>query len=145
MRIGIAWQGSPKHRKDRYRSMPLLALAPLAAVPGVRLFSLQKGPGSEQVATVSGRFPITDLGSRLETFADTAAVLRNLDLVVTVDTALTHCTGAWACRPGSHCPTCRTGAGCWTGRIVPGIRACGFSVKDRSAIGERSLSALHRG
>jgi hypothetical protein len=63
-------------------------------MPGVQLFSVQKGPGSEQLAEVAEHWSITDLGSRCEDFADTAAALTNLDLVVTCDTAVAHCAGA---------------------------------------------------
>ena len=70
--------------------------APLASLPGVRLVSLQKGFGSEQIATVD--FPVLDLSGRLDEvagpFMDTAAVIRNLDLVVTADTAIAHLAGA---------------------------------------------------
>ena len=68
--------------------------APLAEVPGVRLFSLQKGDGRNSCAALAGQFPVTDLGSRFGDLADTAAALVNLDLVVTVDTALAHLAGA---------------------------------------------------
>ena len=81
---------------DRWRSIPLAHFAPLASLPGVRLVSLQKGFGSEQVATVD--FPVLDLSGRLDEvagpFMDTAAVIRNLDLVVTADTAIAHLAGA---------------------------------------------------
>jgi tetratricopeptide (TPR) repeat protein len=96
-KIGIAWQGSPKNLHDALRSLPLSCFAPLARVPGVHLFSLQKGPGSEQVAALSGQFPVTDLGSRLDStgaFVDTAAVMMSLDLVITADTAIAHLAGA---------------------------------------------------
>ena len=70
--------------------MPLADFAPLARLPGVRLISLQKGFGSEQIATVD--FPVIDLADRLDEaagpFMDTAAVIRNLDLVVAADTAI---------------------------------------------------------
>ena len=95
-RIGIVWQGSRKHPYDRLRSMPLAQFAPLARLPGVRLISLQKNFGSEQIATVD--FPVLDLSGRLDEaagpFMDTAAVISNLDLVVTVDTAIAHLVGA---------------------------------------------------
>jgi hypothetical protein len=65
-------------------------------LPGVELVSLQKGPGAEQVREVS--FPITELGDDFDTaagaFVDTAAVCKNLDLVITADTALAHLAGA---------------------------------------------------
>ena len=95
-KIGIAWQGSRDYPSDRWRSIPLAHFAPLASLPGVRLVSLQKGFGSEQVATVD--FPVLDLSGRLDEvagpFMDTAAVIRNLDLVVTADTAIAHLAGA---------------------------------------------------
>jgi hypothetical protein len=55
---------------------------------------LQKGPGAEQLAAVTDRFPVTDLGRHLDDFMDTAAVLKNLDLVISVDTAIAHLAGA---------------------------------------------------
>ena len=93
-KVGIVWQGNPKFRLDRLRSIPLAQFAPLARVPGVHQFSLQKGPGAEQLAAVTDRFPVTDLGRRLDDFMDTAAVLKNLDLVISVDTAIAHLAGA---------------------------------------------------
>jgi hypothetical protein len=97
-RVGIVWQGSRKHKEDRRRSVRLERFAPLAAIPGVRLISLQKGPGSEQLADQGGRFEILDLAGRLDErsgpFMDTAAVLKCLDLVITVDTAGAHLAGA---------------------------------------------------
>ncbi|MCS6850719.1 MAG: tetratricopeptide repeat-containing glycosyltransferase family protein [Gemmataceae bacterium] len=95
LRVGIAWQGNPRVQRDHERSIPLAEFAPLAEVLGVRLFSLQKGPGSEQLLSVS--FPVVDLGRRLDedggAFMDTAAVLHSLDLVITSDTALAHLAG----------------------------------------------------
>ncbi|HEX4142116.1 MAG TPA: tetratricopeptide repeat protein [Pirellulales bacterium] len=95
-KIGIAWQGSPDYRFDCFRSIPLSELAPLARVPGVRLLSLQKGFGSEQLTTVD--FPVIDLASRLDEaagpFMDTAAVIGGLDLVVSANTAIAHLAGA---------------------------------------------------
>src|SRR5271166_368583 len=93
-KVGIVWQGNPNFRLDRLRSTLLTQFAPLARVPVVHLFSLQKGPGAEQLAAVTDRFPVTDLGRRLDDFMDTAAVLKNLDLVISVDTAIAHLAGA---------------------------------------------------
>jgi Flp pilus assembly protein TadD len=99
-RIGIAWQGSPAHQADRCRSVPLAQFAPLARLPGVRLVSLQKGPGREQLAGFSARHALVDLGNRLDetagAFRDTAAVMKNLDLVISADTAVAHLAGALA-------------------------------------------------
>jgi tetratricopeptide (TPR) repeat protein len=94
-RVGIVWQGNPRHKWDRHRSVSLAEFAPLAAVEGVRFYSLQKGSAAEHLA-VSGRLPVIDLAPRLENFVDTAAVLKALDLVITVDTAVAHLAGALA-------------------------------------------------
>jgi hypothetical protein len=94
LRVGIAWQGNPGHRSDRWRSVPLDLFAPLAELPGVRLVSLQKGAGREQLEKMPKL--ALDLGPELADLADTAAVIRGLDLVITVDTALAHLAGALA-------------------------------------------------
>jgi tetratricopeptide (TPR) repeat protein len=96
-RVGIAWQGNPHHKWDHFRSVPLGAFAPLARVEGISLVSHQKGPGSEQLVAVKGRLPVVDFGDKLGAsgpFPDTAALMRGLDLVVTVDTATAHLAGA---------------------------------------------------
>jgi len=97
-KIGIAWQGNPRAPFDRERSIPLAQFEPIAAVPGVRLVSLQKGPGAEQLATVADRWNVVDLAERLDAsggaFEDTAAIIAGLDLLVTSDTALAHLAGA---------------------------------------------------
>jgi Flp pilus assembly protein TadD len=97
-RIGIAWHGGPKYAGNRRRSFALAHFAHLARVPGVRLFSLQKGLGREQLEALNGQFPVIDLGAEVDetggAFMDTAAVLQDLDLVVTVDSSLAHVAGA---------------------------------------------------
>jgi Flp pilus assembly protein TadD len=109
-KIGIVWQGNPHYRDDRYRSVPLARFAPLARLPGVRLISLQKGPGTEQLGTLAGRFPVTELTVEQDSdsgaFLDTAAIMRQLDLVITVDTAPAHLAGGlgvpvWVALPGA--------------------------------------------
>jgi hypothetical protein len=109
-KIGIAWQGNPDHSNDRQRSVSLVSFEPLARLDGVRLFSLQKGPGVEQLAGAQERFPVVDLGSQFQTFQDTAAVLQRLDLVISIDSAVAHCAGAlgvpvWVLLP--FCPDWR--------------------------------------
>jgi hypothetical protein len=94
-RIGVVWQGNPKFGNDRARSYPLTALAPLARLNGVSLVSLQVENGLDQLNDVD--FPVLDLGNALVRapgmFMDAAAVIHNLDLVVTCDSALAHLAG----------------------------------------------------
>jgi hypothetical protein len=91
-------RGAPPGLKVAELAGPLARLAPLAAVEGVRLVSLQKGRGVEQVQALKGRFSVKDLGEGLDAeggaFLDTAAVMQNLDLVMTADTAAAHLAGA---------------------------------------------------
>ena len=96
-RVGIGWQGNPQYRGDRQRSIPVERFAPLAEVPGVQLVSLQKGEGTRQIKRLERSFPLAqfdDLDSAGGAFLDTAAILANLDLVITSDTALAHLAGA---------------------------------------------------
>lgn len=92
LRVGLVWAGRPQYHADAIRSMPLSALAPLAAVPGVALFSLQVGDAERQRMEVS--FPVIDLSDGLTSFAETAAAVEALDLIVAVDTAVAHLAGA---------------------------------------------------
>lgn len=98
LKIGIAWKGSPANPRDRWRTVPLMQFAPLAQVKGIHLFSLQVGPGREELDALADRFTVTDLGGRFDTssFIDAAAAVKNLDLIITVDTALAHLAGALA-------------------------------------------------
>jgi tetratricopeptide (TPR) repeat protein len=99
-KVGIAWRGNPKHHRDRFRSIPLEEFAVLARVPGVRLYSLQRGEGSEQIERIRDRFSVTDPSAGKSegewTFQDAAALVKNLDLVVSCDSALVHLAGALA-------------------------------------------------
>jgi hypothetical protein len=93
-RVGLCWQGNPQHVFDLQRSLPLALFAPLAKIPGVRLISLQKGAGSEQFATCG--FEVEQLDASLDAdgaFLDTAAVIEQLDLVISADTAIAHLAG----------------------------------------------------
>jgi Flp pilus assembly protein TadD len=92
LRIGIAWRGNPRHLADASRSIPLQSFQPLSRIPGVRLFSLQIGAGSEELAYT--RFPVTELRPGIESLDETAAIVMNLDLIVTCDTSIAHLAGA---------------------------------------------------
>jgi tetratricopeptide (TPR) repeat protein len=113
-KVGIAWQGSPTYGYDSQRSIPLAKFAPLAQIQGVQLISLQKGPGTEQLGALKEQIPVLDLGKELDessgAFMDTAAVMKNLDLVICSDTAVPHLAGAlgvpvWVALP--HVPDWR--------------------------------------
>jgi hypothetical protein len=93
-RIGIAWAGRPTHNNDINRSIKLEMLAPIADLEGIALVSLQKGKPVEEIAAYKGRAPLIDLDKQLETFEDTMAVIAQLDLLVSVDTAIGHFAGA---------------------------------------------------
>jgi tetratricopeptide (TPR) repeat protein len=93
--VGIAWQGS---KSDPTRWAPLAAFAPLSRVPGVTLISLQKTDGLEQLEDLPPEMQVETLGPDFDAgpdaFLDTAAVMMNLDLIVTIDTAIAHLAGA---------------------------------------------------
>ena len=94
LRVGLAWAGAPGNSKDRNRSIPLALLKPLFGLENVHFFSLQMGAGVEQLVEVQAA--ITDLAPATRDFADTAAQMAHLDLVITVDTAVAHMAGALA-------------------------------------------------
>ena len=98
LRVGINWQGNPDHHADVYRSIPLEILAPLTTIDHVELYSLQFGFGSEQLTHSQFNGEIVKFPEHVDTdggaFTDTAAILRNLDVVVTTDTSVTHLAGA---------------------------------------------------
>jgi hypothetical protein len=90
LRVGLAWAGSPSFQNDRQRSLPVRHLAHLAEIPGVEWFSLQKNPAEPPPLELS------DWTTELVDFADTAALMMHLDLVISVDTAVAHLAGALA-------------------------------------------------
>jgi Flp pilus assembly protein TadD len=93
-RVGINWQGFPGRFEDRGRSFPLAMFQPLAT-SDVRLISLQKGPGEEQIAGAIFDVETLDgLDAGPDAFLDTAAVMVNLDLIITSDTSIAHLAGA---------------------------------------------------
>lgn len=93
-RVGLIWAGRPQHTNDRNRSIPLAQLAPLLELPGIDFIGLQKGPGEQQMEHLPPGIHFTNIGAEFQDFSDTAACLANLDLVITVDTAVAHLAGA---------------------------------------------------
>ncbi len=94
LNIGIVWAGRPEHPNDSNRSCALSAFQELADLSGVRLFSLQKGPRADDLKAFGSAPAIIDIGSSARDFADTAAAIAALDLVITVDTSVAHLAGA---------------------------------------------------
>ncbi|MBF0557812.1 MAG: tetratricopeptide repeat protein [Nitrospirae bacterium] len=106
IRVGLVWKGNPKFENDADRSIPGLSLlAPLWAVANVHFISLQKGAGEDEAEHPPAGLSLIHLGSRIKDFADAAAIVASLDLVICVDTAVAHLTGAlgkpcWVLLPG---------------------------------------------
>ncbi len=97
-KIGIAWQGNPSAKIDAGRSVPLEEFFRLSHIPGVRLISLQKHTGLDQLARLPRDVKIEvfddDLDSGPDSFIDTAAAMNSLDLIITSDTSIAHLAGA---------------------------------------------------
>lgn len=99
-KVGLAWQGNPAGSIDNGRSIPLREFVPLAHVNRVRIISLQKNFGVEQLATVPADMKVERPGFEFDegndAFIDTAAIMANLDLIITSDTSIAHLAGALA-------------------------------------------------
>lgn len=102
-KIGVVWAGNPQHPNDRYRSCSLECFRKIHDLPGVKLFSLVKDlrpriyrfqPEPIDLAAGTDDMKIVDMSPMLNSFADTAAILNSLDLVISVDTATLHLAGA---------------------------------------------------
>lgn len=118
LRVGVVWKGNPRFENDADRSMPSLdVLAPLGAVAGVSFVSLQKGRGEDEALNPPAGLSLLALGGEMEDFADTAAVVSCLDLVISVDTAVAHLAGA-------------LGVPCWV--LLPDYRTDWRWLKDRT-------------
>ncbi len=93
-KVGLVWAGRPEHRNDHNRSIRLSTLAPLSKAAGVNFYSLQKGEAGRQATDPPEGLKLVDWSSELGDFAQTAALIANLDLVISVDSAVAHLTGA---------------------------------------------------
>lgn len=91
-RIGIVWAGNPKHHNDRNRSIPYAVFRDLFDISNVIWVSLQVGSRAEDLAKTSDK--VLDLSQSLSDFAETAGAIANLDLIITVDSAVAHLAGA---------------------------------------------------
>jgi hypothetical protein len=94
LNVGLCWAGKPSHRNDRNRSVGAAGFVSLIDLPGASFHSLQKGPGARQIAEEGLSALVNDMGSTLSDFAETAAAIAPLDLIITVDTAIAHLAGA---------------------------------------------------
>ena len=93
-RIGLAWAGSSEHPRNRQRSIPLELMVPLLSVKETRFYSLQFGDGVDQIKHLPADARLFDFGEELKELTELAALIANLDLVITVDTAVAHLAGA---------------------------------------------------
>jgi tetratricopeptide (TPR) repeat protein len=105
-RIGFVWAGNPDYALDRYRSIPLGMFEPLLAQAGVRWYSLQKGPAQHECDRLKAVIDVDILGPEISSFSDTLAIVRSLDLVITIDTSVAHLAGACGCPVWVLLPTC---------------------------------------
>ncbi|MHA7840270.1 MAG: tetratricopeptide repeat protein [Gammaproteobacteria bacterium] len=92
-RIGIAWEGSPTHKNNRRRSLPIHLFEPLFTIKNTQFYSLQKGDAAT-ILEQRTDLPIVNLGNLITDFNDSAAFIAQLDLIIAVDTALVHLAGA---------------------------------------------------
>jgi Flp pilus assembly protein TadD len=94
LKIGLAWAGSPKHRNDHNRSCHLDVFSSLSEFSNISFYSLQKGSASEQTKNVPKGMKFIDYTEEIIDFSDTAALMENLDLIISVDTSVVHLAGA---------------------------------------------------
>jgi tetratricopeptide (TPR) repeat protein len=94
MKVGVVWAGNPGFRQNRYRNIPLERFSTLAQIPGVTLYSIQKGEEAKETKNPPGNMNIIDYTEDIRDFSDTASLIENLDLVISIDSAVAHLAGA---------------------------------------------------
>jgi tetratricopeptide (TPR) repeat protein len=94
LRVGVAWSGSRHLRSLLSRACPLDELLPVFATEGCAFYSLQKGITDQERTLLGDQYGIQDIGSQVNDFADTAAAMRSLDLIISIDTSVAHLAGA---------------------------------------------------
>jgi len=94
LKVGIVWSGSVTFKRNAERAQPLLRFFQGFALPGVQLYSLQKGPREQELHALPRGGPIIDLSPLINDFADTAAVIAQLDLIIMTDSAVAHLAGS---------------------------------------------------
>jgi tetratricopeptide (TPR) repeat protein len=106
LKVGIVWSGNPKYKADQFRSISLDNFLQLMRIEGISFFSLQKGEAASQAKELPEEIKLIDYTEEIHDFSDTAALIENLDLVISVDTAVAHLAGAlgkpvWTLLPDS--------------------------------------------
>ena len=96
MNVGLVWEGGAFQPENFLRSASLAAYTPLGVVEGVSFYGLQKGPAEVQAKSPPAGMDFTDLGPSIKDFSDTAAIVENLDLLISIDTSVVHIAGALA-------------------------------------------------
>ncbi len=96
LKVGIVWAGRPEHGNDANRSCGIDTFTQLFQNQSIQFIGLQKGPAEHQLDDLPFS-NATNLGSQLDSFSDTAAILTQLDLLITVDTSVAHLAGAMGC------------------------------------------------
>ncbi len=96
-KVGIVWSGSVTFRNNRKRAVDISRFLPFAEVPGVQLYSLQKGPCEKDLPACGGENFIHPIGPIVNDFADTAAILQDMDLVIMTDSSVAHLAASVGC------------------------------------------------
>jgi hypothetical protein len=93
-KIGLVWAGSPRYKENRNRSLSLDTFSSLGQLKNIVFYSLQKGEAAQQAENPPGGMTLIDLTQDIDDFSDTAALIENMDIVISVDTAVAHLAGA---------------------------------------------------